>query len=133
MKKLLLLTLTFILVTINAQLKASHLVGGEITWECTGNGRYVFKMKIYRDCTGIDYTFIKESLTITGSPLPRDSNNQTINSITLNPDTAFDISPSCDALGYSIGCFSNINDGAYQEFRYQSDPVYLKGVPPVAV
>ncbi|MDH3651386.1 MAG: hypothetical protein OEQ53_17000, partial [Saprospiraceae bacterium] len=27
-----------------------HIIGGEITYECLGNGRYRFVMKIYRDC-----------------------------------------------------------------------------------
>ncbi len=31
---------------------AAHLIGGEITYRCLGNGNYTFTMKIYRDCRG---------------------------------------------------------------------------------
>lgn len=33
-------------------LRAAHIIGGEITYECLGNGDYKFTMKIYRDCNG---------------------------------------------------------------------------------
>ena len=33
-------------------LQAAHIVGGEITYRCIGTGRYLFTMKIYRDCFG---------------------------------------------------------------------------------
>ena len=55
MKKLIsvLVLLAFTLNTV----KASHLMGGEITWKCikSGNkkGAYVFSVKVYRDCQGI--------------------------------------------------------------------------------
>ena len=34
------------------QLKAAHIIGGEITYVCNGNGNYDFTMRIYRDCAG---------------------------------------------------------------------------------
>lgn len=33
-------------------LNAFHIIGGEITYVCSGDGEYVFTMKIYRDCQG---------------------------------------------------------------------------------
>jgi len=33
-----------------AALQARHIVGGGITYECLGNNRYRFTMKVYRDC-----------------------------------------------------------------------------------
>ncbi len=33
-----------------AQAKARHIIGGVITYECLGNGRYDFELKMYRDC-----------------------------------------------------------------------------------
>ncbi len=33
---------------------AKHIIGGVISYEHKGNGRYIFKMRIYRDCKGID-------------------------------------------------------------------------------
>ena len=41
---------------------SSHFVGGEITWECISDatsvdfGKYIFQLKVYRDCTGIDFS-----------------------------------------------------------------------------
>ena len=47
----------FILLTIclsYAPVKASHLLGGEITWECvtsgTNTGKLIFTLKLYRAC-----------------------------------------------------------------------------------
>ena len=37
---------------------ATHIMGGEITWECIKDpsspdvGKYIFRMKLYRDCDG---------------------------------------------------------------------------------
>jgi gliding motility-associated-like protein len=36
----------------SAPLWAAHIIGGEITYVCNGNGSYKFTMKIYRDCNG---------------------------------------------------------------------------------
>ena len=62
----------------------SHYMGGEITWECTNNGKYIFTLKAYRECAGILY-----------------ANTQTINSnssagnftVTLQSGYPKDISP----------------------------------------
>jgi len=35
-----------------SELKAAHIIGGEITYICRGNGNYDFTMRIYRDCAG---------------------------------------------------------------------------------
>lgn len=35
-----------------SSLFAAHIIGGEITYKCLGNGDYEFTMKIYRDCFG---------------------------------------------------------------------------------
>lgn len=45
----LILFLLFNFAFCNALL-ARHIIGGVITYECRGNGRYDFVMKIYRDC-----------------------------------------------------------------------------------
>jgi len=33
--------------------QASHLLGGDITWQCKGNGKFIFRLTLYRDCAGI--------------------------------------------------------------------------------
>lgn len=36
---------------------AAHLVGGEITYQCTGNNTYLIKLKVYRDCNSAGAPF----------------------------------------------------------------------------
>ena len=54
MRKIVLLLLVLV-ASINV--KATHLMGGEITWECIkvgpDAGKYIFNVKVYRDCQGI--------------------------------------------------------------------------------
>ena len=48
-----LLPLLIVLALANTQiLKATHIIGGDITYVCEGSGKYQFTMKIYRDCAG---------------------------------------------------------------------------------
>jgi hypothetical protein len=47
-KKLHIILLIFLSFAFKAN--ATHLMGGEITWVCLGNGNYQFQMKVYRDC-----------------------------------------------------------------------------------
>ncbi len=44
------LVLGAIIVTSVAPLRARHIIGGEITYECLGGGLYDFTLQIYRDC-----------------------------------------------------------------------------------
>lgn len=37
-----------LLMAVSAE--AAHLVGGDITYQCTGNNNYTIKLRIYRDC-----------------------------------------------------------------------------------
>lgn len=48
------ITLVLSLIAISLSTQASHLVGGEITWETTPNGQYIFTLTLYRDCSGIN-------------------------------------------------------------------------------
>jgi len=56
-----------------APAKASHLMGGEITWECikTGvnSGLYVFTLKVYRDCNGIAISGVTQTITVHNHPI----------------------------------------------------------------
>ncbi|MFN3530254.1 MAG: T9SS type A sorting domain-containing protein [Bacteroidia bacterium] len=36
--------------------KASHILGGDLTYECLGNGQFRFTMTLFRDCTGISWS-----------------------------------------------------------------------------
>lgn len=120
LKKVSALFLFTVLFSIHAI--ASHLMGGEITWRCQGNGQFVFRMKLYRDCNGI--------------PGPTTAvlnvfNHPSITQITMNLLTQADISPVCNGSGPTITCASpNGSPGAVEEFVYESAPITIAGVPP---
>lgn len=110
---------------------ASHLMGGEITWECQGNGQYIFKLKFYRDCNGINTPSVV-SLSVFNHP--------SVTTITLTLLSQTDISPTCNGAGPSISCTNAEGQpgwptsgspvaGAVQESVFQSAPITLSGVP----
>ncbi len=46
---------TFLLIiTLSTLTTASHLVGGELNYECLGNNNYEFTLKVYRDCGSVN-------------------------------------------------------------------------------
>lgn len=111
---------------------ASHLMGGEITWECQGSGQYIFKLKFYRDCNGINTPSVV-SLSVFNHP--------SVTSITLTLLSQTDISPTCNGAGPTISCTNAQSQpgwptsgspvaGAVQESVFQSAPITLAGVPP---
>ena len=134
MKKLL---TTLCLITISLSSFASHVLGGEIGWKCLPNGQYIFTMAIYRDCTGIQWTFRNETIGIQGSPLPTNGvNGPVVNTITMKPDrvrfqsNSGDLSPYCTpGVNQPYSC-ANRDPGTVQAFTYNSDPVTLSGTPP---
>ena len=132
MKKILLL-LSF--CVLFSEVKASHLMGGEITWECiksgANSGSFVFTLKVYRDCQGIALG-TTPSITV--------HNNSSLSFIPLNYVTATDISPACDTVngvnmqfscgGTNIGQTGNGN-GAVEEHVFISDTIRIFGTPDV--
>ncbi len=116
---------------------SNHIIGGEIYWECLSSGSFVFKTKVYVDCTGGQYYFLNHQLEIIGNPLPRNALNNALSSITMKPDSIHylatnqgDISPNCSPLGAAYSC-ANRDLGSIQEYLYYSDTIQLRGVPPV--
>ena len=123
---------SFLLSLIFFQARATHLMGGEITWACQGNGQYIFQLKLYRDCNGISAPTLL-SLSV--------YNNPSLSSIALNQVVQNDISPTCNSLGPTISCSGAQSQtgwpnsttpvaGAVQETVFQSLPITLSGVPP---
>ena len=103
--------------------KASHLMGGEITWACQGNGNYIFTMKLYRDCNGV---------ALNTNVFLRVHNHPTISTISMQLLSDSDISPQCNGSGPTISCVTaDGNDaGAVEEFIFRSNSINLPGVPP---
>ena len=126
MKKTLLLLLLFTLSF--TQTKASHLMGGEVTWECikpgvATSGMYIFTMKVYRDCNGVNLSTATLNLS---------TNHPIISSIQLDWISNTDISPSCDPANSGnpqMDCL-NPQQGSVEEWIYRSQPVNLPGIPP---
>ena len=126
MKKTLLLLLLFTLSF--TQTKASHLMGGEVTWECikpgvATSGMYIFTMKVYRDCNGVN---------LSTNPINLTTNHPIISSIQLDWISNTDISPACDPTNSGnpqMDCL-NPQQGSVEEWIYQSQPVNLPGIPP---
>lgn len=98
-------------------------MGGEITWECLGNGRFQFTMKLYRDCNGVQL-----NLPVT----LRVHNHPSVKNIGLSLVSKSDISPRCNGSGPTISCAgADGNDaGAVEEYVFRSAPVNLPGTPP---
>ncbi len=127
MRNILLFVLGILIYTTSVN--ASHLEGGEITWEClsTGptQGMYVFTMKVYRDCNGVNLTNTPQTITVHDHPF--------INSIQVDYLSNADISPPCDPVNsgnLAYDCTSNIQVGSVEEWVYQSMPINLPGLPP---
>jgi hypothetical protein len=130
--------LLIVLSTLSSDLFATHYMGGEITWECLPNGRYRFKMRVYREC----YTSGGGSAASFGATETITSTGGGVGSITMTRVHLIDISPQCNSNpafpkiicpGMTNGA---ANMGALQENYYTSDASYptgvlLTGVPPV--
>ena len=125
MKKFFISTL-LLLFSLNSF--SSHLMGGEITWECLKSGpdvgKYIFTMKVYRDCSGITVSTFTQVIEVWNHP--------TITSIDVDFILQQDVSPLCDPIAsgnLQLSC-SNGDAGSVEEYIFQSQPVSLTGVPP---
>ena len=49
-----LLALAVVFLFWNTEAKATHAMGGDITYECLGNNRYRVNMSFFRDCNGVN-------------------------------------------------------------------------------
>ena len=127
MKKIL---VSLILIFSSLFCYSSHFMGGEITWQCIKGGpdvgKYIFQMKVYRDCSGI--TFSQTSQTLTHHNYP---SLGTTTPILLNFTSIIDISPDGTALSGN-NCFDCGAGtlGAVEEYVWTSDPMTLAGTPP---
>jgi hypothetical protein len=120
--------------------QASHYLGGDLTWRCYDGtnpafaGRYIFTLKLYRDCRGADFSRIIGSSTETINFSGGTSFNLTLRSIR-------DLTPDCTALGAvdSIKDCRPVNNndpkrGAVEQFMYDNstNPVTLPSIPPAS-
>lgn len=119
----------FFLVLISNFSRATHVMGGEITWTCQG-GNYVFELVFYRDCNGAEVNTVSETIQVWNHP--------TITSIDVAFISRIDISPICSQVAGSppqLACGSGTGGGngigAIEKVTYRSLPITLAGIPPV--
>ncbi len=74
-------------------LKAAHIVGGEITYECLGNDEYEFTMRIYRDCLGGGALFDGIGASVEAATITIFEGNTQYQIISLNNYEVRDIPP----------------------------------------
>ena len=127
MRKILLVLVVCVFFLTPTQ--ASHLQGGEITWQCISSGptqgMYIFTMRVYRDCNGVNLTTASQTITVHNNPL--------VSSIQVDYVSNTDISPTCDPVNsgnLAYDCVSNIQQGSAEEWVYQSLPINMPGLPP---
>ena len=120
MKTTTFLKIGIILLTFffSQKLNATHLMGGEITWECLGNGNYVFHLNLYRDCSGEEP---QNSYTLDVH------NNPTLSTIDVYLDSQEEITPNCNGISFDCGSGSS---NATMMYRYSSSQIAIMGVPP---
>ncbi|MEQ8910587.1 MAG: PKD domain-containing protein, partial [Vicingaceae bacterium] len=132
MSKLLrLLTIfAFFLTMLPSQVFATHIMGGEITWECLADGRYIFRFSVYRDCSG---TALDPRGPLTLFNYPNVGSSTLLiagqNEYNNNPLIDRDISPECKPGGVTYSCAAGDDESVFEYVR-ESDPIRLNGTPP---
>ena len=127
MKKIL-ISIFCVLISFNSF--SSHLMGGEITWECLKSGpdvgKYIFSMKVYRDCDGITVSTFTQVIQVWNHP--------SVTGIDVDFILQQDVSPDCDPIASGNSQLSCANNpiGAVEEYIFESQPVSLPGVPPTS-
>jgi hypothetical protein len=138
LKVYILIIISLLLLTSETN-ASTFYAGGEISWECLPNGRYRFKMRLYREC----YTQNGQSSANYSQTQTLQTTVSGISSITLTRLPAYpkDMSPQCNSNpSYThLSCTGMPSGaagmGAIQEHVYTSDATYpngvqLNGVPP---
>lgn len=114
----------------------AHESGGEITWECLGNGYFIFEWKKYHSCwpstltvpsfTTNSWIRIYNHPTLVGSPV--------LANIPMTLVSLIDITPQCNAAFQGVNCQLLGPDTLLQlaifEGIYRSDTTYIPGIPP---
>lgn len=120
---------TIILLALGSkELKASHILGGEIYYDQLDSGRFVFTLHLYRDCSGVSLPS-STSLTLYGmNASPMQFNLQRAALSTFNHGVLCDSLLSGSGAG---GCGTNNTTWTVQMGTYISDTIQLQGVPPI--
>lgn len=115
------LLLILALAVLPFQSFASHLLGGEIIWRCQNNGKYIFTMTLYRDCGGINLSYLPQTL----------QNNAGV-TITLDSLSSEYILPYCYSNTTPSCSGATSGTGSMEKVVYQSQEITLYGSPPAS-
>jgi hypothetical protein len=97
------------------QAKASHIMGGDITYNCIGPNTFAFTVQLYQDCNGINLPG-SIPLTITSA-----SCGLTLNiDLELVPDGSVVVTPLCP--GQLDACNSPAGTYGIQQYTYTHIP-----------
>lgn len=97
-------------------------MGGDITWECQGDGKYKFKVTLFYSCDSSSALPPPTNITI--------NSNGTITSIVCPKVSETDVTPLCGGVN-SISCTDG-NVTTVNRVEYESAPIQLQGLPPAA-
>lgn len=121
--------LLFMCLSLATTGRASHVLGGDITWTCDGSGNYIFQLVFYRDCNGADVNTINVDLDVWNHPM--------VTGIQVDFLSRTDVSPYCNQVAggpgpllCGTGAFAGNGLGAIEKVIYQSAPITLNGTPP---
>lgn len=112
-RQLLLTTLTLLLSMVSF---ASHIVGGEISYQCLGNDYYQITLRYYRDCSGV-------VMAPTADIKIADPSGTVLQTFTVakGPSTFLNVNQS--------GCGKPTPSICIETATYVADSVYLPGGP----
>lgn len=108
------------LLTLSIKSSATHLLGGEITWQCQANGTYRFTLALYRDCGGVGLPTTSQLLI-----------SNLGDTITCNYNSTVNIVPS-SYIGSSSCSGASSGTGLMQKYIYRSGDITLIGAPPAS-
>lgn len=104
------MTILLVVFLVPTSLNASHLAGGEITYECLGGGIYKFRATVFRDCYGIP--FQQTTVNLAG-PV----------NVVCNLVASYDITPNLGNCSQSMQCTPpntfNGSKGSLAKFVYE--------------
>lgn len=107
----------------NNMARSTHLLGGELSWECiksgSNSGKYVFHLSLYRNCGGAGLGNSQSILGPTGS-------------VALTLDTVILLNEACWDSNATIYCIGTTASKAIEHYIYLSAPYVLTGTPPAS-
>ncbi len=132
MKNTLLSLLLTAVLLIPTHSRATHLLGGEISWECVpvgaDAGKFIFTLKLYRACY-MGAALLPTSASISNPLYASYGGPAAINCPLVSTS---DLAPPCFSSSFQLQCGLNQTAGggsAVEEHLYVSSAVQLNGIP----